>query len=149
LRRIAALIAVSVAVGAALPAVPATAASPEAVMFNQINKIRRAHGLKRMRPSLSLFYSARRYAHRMIRTDYFGHLATISLTRRFRMAGETLAWHSGWRLSPRRTVWQWMGSPGHRAVLLSSSFTRLGVGSARGNYGGRRATMWVAHVATP
>jgi len=149
LRRIAALIAVSVAVGAALPAVPATAASPEAVMFNQINQIRRAHGLKRMRPSLSLFYSARRYAHRMIRTDYFGHLARISLTRRFRMAGETLAWHSGWRLSPRRTVRQWMGSPGHRALLLSSSFTRLGVGSARGNYGGRRATMWVAHVATP
>ena len=149
MRRIAALIAVSVAVGAALPAVPATAASPEAVMFNQINKIRRAHGLKRMRPSLSLFYSARRYAHRMIRTDYFGHLARISLTRRFRMAGETLAWHSGWRLSPRRTVRQWMGSPGHRALLLSSSFTRLGVGSARGNYGGRRATMWVAHVAKP
>ena len=149
MRRIAALIAVSVAVGVALPAAPATAASPELVMFKKVNQIRRAHGLRRLRPSLSLFYSSRRYARRMMRSNYFGHLARISLTRRFRMAGETLAWHSGWRLSPRRTVRQWMGSPSHRAVLLSSSFTRIGVGRARGNYGGRRVTMWVAHVARP
>src|SRR4051812_12444766 len=140
--------AVSVAVGVALPAAPATA-SPEGEMFKQINNIRRAHGLARLRPSLALFYSSRRYARRMIRSDYFGHLARISLTRRFRSAGETLAWHSGWRLSPRRTVGQWMGSPSHRAVLLSSRFTRIGVGRARGNYWGRRATMWVAHVARP
>jgi uncharacterized protein YkwD len=149
LRRIAALIAVSVAVGAALPATPATATSPEAVMFKQVNEIRRAHGLAGLRPSLHLFYSATRYAHRMIRSDYFGHLARIPVTRRYRRAGETIAWHSGWRLSPRQTVWQWMGSPSHRAILLSSGFTRLGVGHARGNYGGRRATMWVAHVAKP
>ena len=141
--------AVSVAVGAALPATPAIADSAEAVMFKKINQIRRAHGVVRVRPSLHLFYSATRYARQMIRSDYFGHQATIPLTRRFRTAGETLAWHSGWRLSPRRTVRQWMGSPSHRAVLLSSSFTRLGVGHARGNYGGRRATMWVAHVARP
>jgi uncharacterized protein YkwD len=148
LRRIAALIAVSVAVGVALPAAPATA-SPEGVMFDKINKIRRSHGLARMRPSFSLFYSAQRYARQMMRSDYFGHQARIPLASRFRMAGEALAWHSGWRLSPRRTVGQWMGSPPHRALLLSPSFTRLGVGSARGNYGGRRATMWVAHVAKP
>ena len=118
-------------------------------MFKKINQIRRAHGVARVRPSLHLFYSATRYARRMMRSDYFGHLSSISLTRRFRMAGETLAWHSGWRLSPRRTVRQWMGSPSHRAVLLSSSFTRLGVGRSRGYYGGIRATMWVAHVAKP
>ena len=140
--------AVSVAVGVALPAAPATA-SPEGVMFTKINQIRHAHGLARLRPSFALFYSARRYARRMIRSDYFGHQARIPVAGHFRTAGETLAWHSGWRLSPRATVWQWMGSPPHRAVLLSSSFTRIGVGRARGNYEGRRATMWVAHVAKP
>ena len=140
--------AVSVAVGVALPAAPATA-SPEGEMFKKINKIRRAHGLNRLHPSLRLFYSSRRYARRMIRSDYFGHQARIPVSRRFRMAGETLAWHSGWRLSPRSTVRQWMASPPHRAILLSSSFTRLGVGRARGNYAGTRATMWVAHVAKP
>jgi uncharacterized protein YkwD len=149
LRRIAALIAVSVAVGVALPAAPATADPAEAVMFKKINQIRRAHGVARVRPSLHLFFSATRYARRMMRSDYFGHLARIPVTHRFRMTGEALAWHSGWRLSPRRTVRQWMGSPSHRAILLSPSFTRLGVGHARGKYGGRRATMWVAHVAKP
>jgi len=118
-------------------------------MFNQINKIRRSHGLKRLRPSLRLFYSATRYANRMMSSDYFGHQARIPVARGFRLAGETLAWHAGWRLSPRSTVWQWMGSSSHRAILLSSRFTRLGVGRARGHYGSRRATMWVAHVARP
>ena len=118
-------------------------------MFEKINQIRRSHGLKSMRPSFALFDSTRRYARRMMRSDYFGHLSTIPLTRRFRLAGETLAWHSGWRLSPRQTVGQWMGSSSHRAVLLSSSFTRLGVGRSRGYYGCVRATMWVAHVAKP
>jgi uncharacterized protein YkwD len=140
--------AVSVAVGVALPAAPATA-SPEGVMFTKINQIRHAHGLARLRPSFALFYSARRYARRMIRSDYFGHQARIPVAGHFRTAGETLAWHSGWRLSPRGTVRQWMASPPHRAVLLSSSFTRIGVGRARGYYGSMRATMWVAHVGKP
>jgi uncharacterized protein YkwD len=118
-------------------------------MLKQINQIRRAHGVARLRPSYSLFISAKLYARRMIRSDYFGHQARIPVAARFRAAGETLAWHSGWRLSPRRTVRQWMGSPSHRAVLLSSRFTQIGVGRARGNYWGRRATMWVAHVGRP
>jgi uncharacterized protein YkwD len=115
-------------------------------MFEKINQIRRAHGLRRLRPSFSLFVSAKLYARRMIRSDYFGHLARIRVASRFRLAGETLAWHSGWRLSPRQTVRQWMGSPAHRAILLSSRFTRLGVGLARGRYGRMKATTWVAHV---
>jgi uncharacterized protein YkwD len=115
-------------------------------MFKKINQIRRAHGLANLRPSLHLLASSRRYARRMIRSDYFGHQARIPVAGRFRAAGETLAWHSGWRLSPRRTVRRWMGSPPHRAVLLSSSFNRIGVGRARGRYGSRPATMWVAHL---
>ena len=118
-------------------------------MFNKINKIRRAHGVKKLRPSLDLFASSRRYARRMMRWDYFGHQARIPVASRFRSAGETLSWHRGWRLHPRRTVGRWMRSPAHRAVLLSSRFTRLGVGRARGRYGSFRATMWVAHVARP
>ena len=116
-------------------------------MFKKINQIRKAHGIHKLRPSLYLFASSRRYARRMIRTDYFGHQSRIPVAGRFRLAGETLAWHSGWRLRPRRTVRRWMRSPSHRAVLLSSRFRRLGVGRARGRYGSYRATMWVAHVA--
>ena len=149
MRRIAALIAVSVAAGAALPAAPAAATPPELVMFKKVNRIRQAHGINRLRPSFSLFVSAKLYARRMIRSDYFGHQARIPVAARFRAAGETLAWHASWRLRPRKTVRRWMRSPSHRAVLLSSRFTRLGVGRARGRYAGRRATMWVVHVGRP
>jgi uncharacterized protein YkwD len=116
-------------------------------MFQKINRIRTAHGLARLRPSYSLFVSAKLYARRMMRSDYFGHQARIPVASRFKAAGETLAWHRGWRLSPRQTVRRWMDSPSHRAVLLSSRFNRVGVGRARGRYAGRMATMWVAHVA--
>ena len=116
-------------------------------MFNQINSIRGAHGLASLRPAYSLFVSAKLYARRMMRLDYFGHLSSIPVARRWRAAGETLEWHSGWRLRPRMAVRCWMASPPHRTVLLSSRFTRLGVGRARGRYGSWAATMWVAHVA--
>ena|SRR3712207_6588397 len=122
---------------------------PEFVAFNKINKIRRAHGVHKLRPSYSLFISSRRYARRMMRSDYFGHQARIPVAARFRSAGETLAWHSGWRLRPRLTVRRWMHSPPHRAVLLSSRFTRVGFGLARGRYGRSAATMWVAHLGRP
>jgi uncharacterized protein YkwD len=149
LRRIAALLALSVGLGVALHAVPAMAAPPEVAMFRTINKIRSAHGVQKLRPSYSLFRSSRRYARRMMRSDRFGHLARIPVASRFRSAGETLAVHHGWRLSPRRTVYRWMRSPSHRAVLLSRRFTRLGVGRARGRMGRAVATTWVAHVGRP
>jgi uncharacterized protein YkwD len=115
-------------------------------MVHKINRIRHANGLHRLRPSFSLFVSAKLYSHQMMRSDYFGHLSRIPVAARWRTAGETLEWHSGWRLRPRRVVSVWMHSAAHRAVLLSSRFSRIGVGRTRGKYGGRRATMWVAHV---
>jgi uncharacterized protein YkwD len=115
-------------------------------MFKKINRIRSAHGLAQLRPSYSLFISAKLYARRMMRSDYFGHQSRIPVASRWRMAGETLAWHRGWRLRPRGTVSRWMHSSGHRAVLLSSRYSRIGVGRARGRYAGGGATMWVVHV---
>lgn len=114
-------------------------------MVGAINSIRHANGLPRLQPAYSLFVSAKRYSHRMMSSDYFGHMSQIPVASRWRTAGETLAWHRGWRLSPRGTVRQWMASPPHRAVLLSRMFTRIGVGSTRGRYGRTPSTMWVAH----
>jgi uncharacterized protein YkwD len=148
MRRIAAVLAVSVALGV-LPAAPASAGQAEQTMVRAINGIRHAHGLPRLRPADSLFESARRYALRMMRTDRFGHLSRIPVAPRWRSAGEALEWHTGWRLRPRRTVDEWMASPPHREILLSRRFTRIGVGHACGRYRGLRATMWVAHLASP
>jgi uncharacterized protein YkwD len=148
MRRIAALFAVSVAL-AVVPAAPASAGRAEATMVHAINGIRHAHELPRLRGADSLFDSARRYALRMMRTDRFGHLSRIPVAPRWRTAGEALEWHTGWELRPRRTVDEWMASPEHRALLLSRRFTRIGVGHASGRYRGMRATMWVAHLASP
>ena len=115
-------------------------------MVKSINNVRHANGLPRLRPAFSLFVSAKLYSRRMMRSDYFGHESRIPVASRWRTAGETLALHSGWRLSPRQTVRRWMSSPLHRAVLLSSQFSSIGVGRTRGLYGGTMATMWVAHV---
>jgi uncharacterized protein YkwD len=146
MRRIAVLLAISVGLVAAVSAAPASATPAEMKMVHKINRIRHAHGLHRLRPSFSLFVSAKLYSHQMMRSDYFGHLSRIPVAARWRAAGETLEWHSGWRLRPRRVVSRWMHSPPHRAVLLSSRFRRIGVGRTRGRYGHVRATMWVAHV---
>jgi len=146
LRRIAALLAVSAGLGVALPVTPASAKPAEVKMVRTINKIRHAHGLRSLRPAYSLFVSARLYSRRMMRSDYFGHMSRIPVASRWRAAGETIEWHAGWRLRPRAAVRRWMRSPAHRAVLLSRRFSKIGVGRARGRYGRKMATMWVAHV---
>ena len=145
MRRIAALLAVSVGLVIALPVASAPARPAEAKMIHKINRIRHAYGLHRLRPAYSLFVSAKLYSRRMMRLDYFGHLSRIPVASSWRYAGEALEWHTSWRLRPRRTVTQWMHSPSHRALLLSSRFTRIGVGRSRGRYGRMAATMWVAH----
>jgi uncharacterized protein YkwD len=147
MRRIAALLAVSAGLVVALPAAPASATPAEVKMFKKINNARKAHGVPKLRGSWSLLGSATRYANRMMSWDYFGHQARIPVASGWRAAGETLAWHRGWRLRPRRIVRMWLRSPTHRAVLLSSRYRKIGVGKSRGNYAGTRATMWVAHVA--
>jgi uncharacterized protein YkwD len=117
-------------------------------MFKMINHIRARHGLGKLRASWSLLASSGRYAHWMMRADYFGHLSRIAVASKWRAAGETLEWHRGWRLRPRYVVRAWMHSPSHRHVLLSSRFHRIGMGKARGRFAGGRATMWVVHVGS-
>jgi uncharacterized protein YkwD len=114
--------------------------------IDQLNQIRRAHGLAELRPSISLHRSSTRYAHQMMSHGYFGHSSRIAVGSQFGQAGETLALHSGWSAQPRQTISQWMNSPGHRAVLLSSRFRWVGMGLARGNSGSGPVTVWVAHV---
>ena len=50
--------------------------------------------------------------------------------------------------SVRRIVRMWMDSPGHRAILLSSSFRRIGLGKRTGDYGGNRACLVTADFAS-
>ena len=82
----------------------------------------------------------------MLKSDYFGHLATIRAGGSFPITGETLEWHSGWRPRVALAFSQWMGSPSHRAILMSPTFRYIGTGRVRGRWGSRKATAWVAHL---
>jgi uncharacterized protein YkwD len=124
------------------------AADAEREAIDELNEVRRAHGVPALRVSQSLNRSSGGYARRMLRDNFFGHGSRIEVASEFRSAGETLAWHSGWNAQPRRTVRSWMASPGHRAVLLSRAFRWVGMGFARGRLGSRVATTWVAHVGS-
>jgi uncharacterized protein YkwD len=115
-------------------------------MIKKINNVRKNHGLRPVRRAPSLARSARRYARVMMSRDFFGHGSRIRAPRRFRRLGEAIAMRRGYRGSPRRTVRQWMGSPGHRALVLSPSFRFMGAGVAKGRFRGRRTTIWVLHL---
>lgn len=145
--RTAAAVALLVACGSLIVEPAATdAASPaQRAMVKQVNQVRAAHGLRALRPSARLHRSARRYARWMLRHDYFGHLRRIRASSRYALLGENLAWHSGRRPRVGRTIRAWLGSPGHRALLLHPRFRWLGAGPARGSMHGRRATVWVLH----
>lgn len=82
----------------------------------------------------------------MMSHGYFGHLGRIRASRRFSPVGEVLSIHSGSHTDVNRTVSAWATSPAHRAVLLSSSFTRIGTGRTVGSFRGQRVTIWVVHL---
>jgi uncharacterized protein YkwD len=148
MRRTPALMACALAAGAMLLPSSAAAAPAEQEAIEALNDVRRAHGLAPLRESGALNSSSGAYARRMLRSDFFGHGPSIDVAGGFSSAGETLAYHSGRRARPRKTVRRWMNSPAHRAVLLSSAFRYVGMGLARGRMGGSVATTWVAHVGS-
>jgi hypothetical protein len=64
---------------------------------------------------------------------------------RHKALGETLAMLGGCgRKAAGRVVRMWMNSPGHRAILLSSSYRRVGIGKRTGDLGGNRACLVTA-----
>ena len=147
MRRIAALLAVSAGLGVALPAAPASARPAEVTMVQNHQQDQTCVRASGLRPAYSLFVSAKLYSHRMMRSDYFGHMSRIPVASP--LAGGRGDDSNGTRAGACRRARPCGGgwhSPPHRAVLLSSRFTRIGVGRARGRYGRTMATMWVAHV---
>jgi uncharacterized protein YkwD len=130
--------------------VPATALAdipPEsAAMIQKVNHARSSSGLAQLQASEVLTGSARTYARHMLKHDYFGHLALIPSGGNFPITGETLEWHPGWRRRVAFAFSRWMGSPSHRAVLMSPSFRFIGTGRVSGRWGSRNATAWVAHL---
>lgn len=117
----------------------------ERAVVRAINSARAHHGLKRLKPARRLAAAADVHTRSMLVRNYFSHGAFAQRVRRyvsFRRIGETIAWSS--RCSARRIVRMWLNSPGHRAVLLSRGFHRVGVGRRKGKLGSQRACVVTA-----
>jgi uncharacterized protein YkwD len=161
-----------------LGAAPATAASRchrstaapgsalravQAAVICQINRERRAHGLRPVGAHPRLTRLARGYARSMVRLRFFSHTTPggVTLLDRVRAAGygggriaagEALAWGEGRLASPRAIVRTWMASPPHRAVLLRRGYRDVGIGVALGNpygRGSRPSATYAADFGTP
>jgi uncharacterized protein YkwD len=120
-----------------------------------INRIRARHGLRRLHASRSLSRAANQHSGDMLRRNYIGHASSDgtsmgSRVRRYtgaRWIGEAIAVVSG-HATARRTVRMWMHSPPHRAVLLSGSAHRIGLGKRRGMLYGARRSVFTADFAS-
>ncbi len=135
-------LAVTASPAAAAPArLAAVAAAPvddayEARVVQLVNAHRAAAGLRPLRVSTCADRYAEDWSATMVRTGAFAHrpsLKTVLTACRARSVGENIAYGA---VSADQMVAMWMRSPGHRANILSSSFTHIGVGAARTS-GGR------------
>jgi uncharacterized protein YkwD len=134
------------------------AAKLEAQVAARVNLVRRWHGLGPLRLSSGLASSAREHSRDMGAKGYFEHESAGGgafwqrIERRYASrgfsrweVGENIAW-SAPRANAVAVVRQWMGSPAHRANLLSATWRDFGLGAfrvprARGAYGGRAVTI--------
>jgi uncharacterized protein YkwD len=129
----------------------------ERAIVRAINRQRAAHGVAKVRSSARLARAADYHSREMLYADYFAHHSHDGgpfdrRVRRFashRAIGETLAMldRCG-RAAARRVVRLWMNSPGHRAILVSATFRRVGLGVRTGKLGGTRACMVTADFAS-
>lgn len=120
-------------------------ASPSPTV-DQINEVRRAHGMRTLRYSPTLSRSSSRYVRYLLRTGRFAHAARIRASSRFFELGEVLALTPSWRIDRSQTIIDWLASPSHRAVLLSRSFRYIGAARVQGYLAGGQAVLWAVQL---
>jgi uncharacterized protein YkwD len=140
------------------PPAPAAPAGYEKTLLREINQVRAQNGLGALRSSAPLAEAAEFHSKNMAARGFFAHESAdgSSFWKRverfypsrgfnYWSAGENLAYGSP-SMSPDGAVRAWMNSPGHRANMLSRTWTEIGIGavhvdSAPGVYAGRPATI--------
>ena len=124
-----------------IPTMDSSVLSYEREVIRLVNEIRAENGLSTLAYDWELSRVARYKSQDMKDNRYFSHTSPIygspfemmkNFGLSYRSAGENIA--MGYR-TPEAVVDAWMNSAGHRANILNSSFTHIGVGYvASGNY---------------
>lgn len=111
-----------------------TQGSYEQDVQHWINVVRREHGLPGLTLASCPQATSTRWAQHLASTDTFYHQSMYTLLDKCHAhyAGETLGRGD---ISPQLLVRMWMHSPPHRAVLMSPSPRRIGIGSYTNAYG--------------
>ena len=109
----------------------------EQALADSINNVRAANGLPALQIDAGLENAARDHTQNMVDTNGFTHdfikngvdypfAQWIGWYYNGPCSGENIAWASP-SFSADTAVQMWLASPGHRANLLSPSFTKMGV----------------------
>ena len=124
-----------------IPRKDITVSNYEDEVIRLVNEIRVQNGLKALTKNWELCRVARYKSQDMVDRHYFSHTSPTygspfgmmkSFGITYRTAGENIAY--GYK-TPQAVVDGWMNSSGHRANILNSSYTQIGVGYvANGNY---------------
>lgn len=117
-----------------IPTTDSSVLSYEKEVVRLVNEIRAENGLKALTYDWELSRVARYKSQDMKDNKYFSHTSPVygspfqmmkSFGISYRSAGENIA--KGYA-TPQAVVNAWMNSSGHRANILNSSFTHIGVG---------------------
>ena len=124
-----------------IPTTSSSVTSFEQEVIRLVNEIRIENGLRPLTYDWELSRVARYKSQDMKDNKYFSHTSPVygspfqmmkSFGIKYRSAGENIA--KGYA-TPEAVVEGWMNSSGHRANILNSSFTHIGVGYvAEGRY---------------
>ena len=124
-----------------IPGSDSSVTNYENEVIRLVNEIRVKNGLKALTADWELSRVARYKSQDMKDNRYFSHTSPVygspfdmirSFGISYRSAGENIAKGQS---TPQAVVNAWMNSSGHRANILNSSYTRIGVGYVKnGNY---------------
>ncbi len=126
-------------------AVVAGDSTSRAALLCLVNSERAAVGAPALRIDPQLENAASAYAARLVAERFFSHVdpaggalagriaaSGYSRGRDLFGAGEDLAWGAGMRGNPAGTVAAWLGSAGHRSVMLDPRYRDVGIGVSPG-----------------
>jgi len=119
--------------------------------FIRLTNIERANaGLPELTVLPALMDTAQAKAEDMIRNHYYGHTSPVygtpgemikAAVPNAKSCAENIA---SWAMTPQEAIASLMDSPSHRAYILSTRYTHIGVGIVEGADGGY---WWVQHFA--
>lgn len=124
-----------------IPTVDEGVSSNEKEVVRLVNEIRAKNGLNPLTEDWELSRVARYKSQDMKNNNYFSHTSPtygspFNMMKSFGISYKTAAENiAKGQATPQAVVNAWMNSAGHRANILNSSYTKIGVGYVRsGNY---------------